>query len=99
MVLLLGRYPPPPSSSLLSGSEQVRGIEVGLLPAEDASPWAARAGGLGGRGGGGAAGAEAWSSAGVRESTLGVEDGRRGGGGCGVEAGRGIWYPLGAREG
>lgn len=70
---------------------------VGLVPAEEPSPWAARAGGLGGRGGG--AGVEAWSSAGVRESTLGVEDGRRGGGGWGVEAGRGIWYPLGVREG
>lgn len=84
MVLLLGRYPPP-SSSLLSGSETVRGSVVGLA----VSPWAAMAGGLGGRGGG--AGVEAWSSAGVRESTLGVEDRRRGGGGWGVEAGRGIW--------
>lgn len=87
MVLLLGRPPPPPSThpSLLSGSEVDRGS---VLTAE-LSPCAAMVGGFGGRGGG--VGVEAWSSAWVRESTLGVEDGRRGGRGCGVDAGRGIW--------
>lgn len=60
----------PPTSvapSLLSGS----GEADALL---ELSPWAATAGGFGGRGGGGGVGVDAWSSAWVRESTLGVED-------------------------
>lgn len=62
---------------------------AGPVPTAEPSPWDAIDGGFGGRGGG--VGVEAWSSDWVRESTLGVEDGRRGGRVCGVDAGRGIW--------
>lgn len=79
-VLLLGRPPP---------TEVDRGSEASPGPAAELSPWAAMVEGFGGRGGG--VGVEAWSSPWVRESTLGVEDGRRGGRGCEVDAGRGIW--------
>lgn len=48
-VLLLGRCPPPSTlSSLLSGSEAVRGSVASF----ELSPWAAMPGGFGGRGGG-----------------------------------------------
>lgn len=89
-VLLLGRPPTPPSTdpSLLPDSD----VDRGSIAASVLSPWATMARGFGGRGGGVAV--EAWSSAWVRESTLGVEDGRRGGCDKGVDAGRGIWYPL-----
>lgn len=80
-------------SSFLFGSEKDWGREL----TTDPSPWVvAIFVGFGGRGGG--VGVEAWSSAWVSESTLGVEDGRRGGRGCGVDAGRGIWYPLAVNE-
>lgn len=88
IVLLLGR-PPSVHPSLFSSSEVDRGSVAGHMPTAELSPWAAMLWGLGGRGGG--VGVEAWSSACVRESTLGVEDGRRGGLGCVVDAGRGIW--------
>ncbi|TNN31615.1 hypothetical protein EYF80_058226 [Liparis tanakae] len=81
--------PPPPS---LSGGGW-RGSVAALGPSpspgaegEGPSPGGAAAwGGLGGRGGGGA-----W----LRESTLGVEAGRRRGRGPAADAGRGTWYPL-----
>lgn len=93
-VLHLGRPPPPsgrPSLLSLSGGGR-RGSVAALAPVEGPSPgaWgpspgAAAWGGLGGRGGG-----VEW----LRESTLGVEAGRRRGRGFAVDAGRGIWYPL-----
>lgn len=74
-VLHLGR-PPAPSTqtSLLSDFEVDRGSVARPVPTTELSPWAVMAEGFGGRGGG--AGVEACSSAWVRESTLGVEDGR-----------------------
>lgn len=66
-------------SSLLSDSELVLGSVAGPTPSEEPSPKSVIAGGLGGRGGGGKVGREAWISSWVKESTLGVEDGRRGG--------------------
>lgn len=82
---------PPLISSLFSDSELVLGRVAGPRLTVEFPPRGVAAGGLGGRGGGGSVGMEVWSSAWLRESTLGVEDGRRGRGGCGVDAGRGTW--------
>lgn len=86
-VLLLVVRPPSTLSFLRSDSELVLGSVAGPVHTELVS--VVEVGGLGGRGGG--AGMEARSSPWVKESTLGVEDGRYKGGGCGVDAGRGIW--------